>query len=321
MKRGEFLMSFFNNDTTISEECQAKIKRIADRINYKEYLQYPITKVLEGTTWKASESDKLKRFMDCGKFLTIDPESGNIMKANFCKQRLCPVCNYIKSCVNWHKIKNCVEWIKSNEEDPKFIFMTLTVRNCTAENLTAAIDQIVQGFRRLTNRRTWKNAVTGAIRGLEITYNKEKDTYHPHIHILTAVQSDYFIEKSGKYITIAQLREWWTESARLDYFVQVDIEAINQTDNAIAEVAKYAIKMSDILKADTCDQLVSATQTIYRCTHGRRLIATLGNFKTAMRELNLSDMDELNLEGKISHNNAIDCIWSEKNDCFRIERN
>lgn len=314
-------MSFFTNDIILSEICQAKLKRITERVQYKEYLQYPITKVFEGTTWKASENDKLKRFMDCGKFLTIDPETGNIMKANFCKQRLCPVCNYIKSCINWHKIRNCVEWIKENEEGSHFIFMTLTVRNCTAENLTATIDQIVQGFRRLTNRRTWKNAVTGAIRGLEITYNEKENTYHPHIHILTAVKSDYFNENSGKYITIEQLREWWSESAKIDYFVQVDIKAINQTDNAIAEVAKYAIKMSNLLKADTCEQLIKATQTIYRCTHGRRLIATLGNFKQAMKELNISDLDEFEIEEKNTHSTAIDCIWSEKNDCFRIERN
>ena len=69
------------------------------------------------------------------------------------------------------------------------------------------------------------------------------NTFHPHIHILCAVPADYFSADSNKYITIEKLREWWTESAELDYFVQVDIESINQTDNAVAEVAKYAIKI------------------------------------------------------------------------------
>ena len=313
-------MSFFDYNTILSEKSQEKIKRLINRVNYKEHLIYPVTEVLKDTSWKAEESDKIKRFQDCGKFVTIDPETGNILKANFCKQRLCPVCNYIKSSVNWHKIKNCVEWIKEREQGVNFIFMTLTVKNCTHEELSKTINTIVEGFRRLTNRKSWKRTVTGAIRGLEITYNEKENTFHPHIHILASVPADYFLQESGKYITIEQLRNWWSESARLDYFVQVDIKAINQTDNAIAEVAKYSIKMADILKADCCDEMIEATRTVYRCTYGRRLIATLGNFKTAMKELNQGDLDEFELGAIMSHENKIEMIWDIKNETYELRR-
>lgn len=313
-------MSFFDYNNILSEKSQAKIERLINRVNYKEYLIYPITEVMKDTSWKAEESEKIKRFIDCGKFLTIDPESGNIIKANFCKQRLCPVCNYIKSSINWHKIKNCVEWIKEKEQGTNFIFMTLTVKNCSHDELTETINNILDGFRRLTNRRSWKQTVTGAIRGLEITYNEKENTFHPHIHILASVPSDYFLQQSNKYITIEQLRKWWSESAKLDYFVQVDIKAINQTDNAIAEVAKYSIKMADILKADCCDEMIKATRTIYHCTYGRRLIATLGNFKSAMKELNQGDLDELELETITSHDNKLDLIWNTKENTFELRR-
>ena len=313
-------MSFFEYNITLSEKSQAKIQRLIDRVNYKEYLRYPVTEVLKGTSWKAEESDKIKRFEDCGKFVTIDPDTGNILKANFCKQRLCPVCNYIKSCINWHKIRNCVEWIKEKEPGANFIFMTLTVKNCRQEELTETINTIVDGFRRLTNRRTWKTTVTGAIRGLEVTYNEKENTFHPHIHILASVPADYFSQSAKKYITIEQLREWWTTSARLDYFVQVDIKAINQTDNAIAEVAKYSIKMADILKADCCDEMIQATKTVYQCTYGRRLIATLGNFKKAMQELNQGDLDELELNQEFVHENKIEMLWNSEENTYQIRR-
>lgn len=313
-------MSFFDYNIILSEKSQAKIERLINRVNYKDYLIYPVTEVLKDTSWRAEESEKIKRFEDCGKFITLDPETGNILKANFCKQRLCPVCNYIKSCINWHKIRNCVEWIKEKEEGTNFIFMTLTVKNCKQEELTDTINNILDGFRRLTNRRTWKATVKGAIRGLEVTYNEKENTFHPHIHILASVPADYFLQTSNKYITIEQLREWWSESARLDYFVQVDIKAIEQTDNAIAEVAKYSIKMSDILKADSCEEMIQATRTIYQCTYGRRLIATLGNFKEAMQDLKQGDLDELELECKMQHENKIEMLWNSKESTYEIRR-
>lgn len=319
-KRGDFSMSFFDYNTILSEKSQAKINRLISRVNYKDYLIYPVTEILKETTWKAEESDKIKRFKDCGKFITIDPETGNILKANFCKQRLCPVCNYIKSCVNWHKIRNCVEWIKEKEPGANFIFMTLTVKNCKQEDLTDTINTLVEGFRRLTNRRTWKATVTGAIRGLEVTYNEEKNTFHPHIHILVSVPEDYFAQGSKKYITIERLRKWWTESARLNYFVQVDIKAIDQTENAIAEVAKYSIKMADILKADCCEEMIRATKTAYQCTYGRRLIATLGYFKEAMKELKQGDLDEFELSQEFTHENKIEMVWNNTEDTYELRR-
>lgn len=313
-------MSFFDYNTILSEKSQEKINRLISRVNYKEYLIYPVTEILKETSWKAEESDKIKRFVDCGKFITIDPETGNILKANFCKNRLCPVCNYIKSCVNWHKIRNCVEWIKEKEPGANFIFMTLTVKNCKQEDLTDTINTLVEGFRRLTNRRTWKATVTGSIRGLEVTYNQEKNTFHPHIHILVSVPEDYFVQGSKKYITIEKLRNWWTESARLNYFVQVDIKAIDQTENAIAEVAKYSIKMAEILKADCCEEMIRATKTVYQCTYGRRLIATLGYFKEAMKELKLGDLDELELNQEFTHENKIEMIWNNTEDTYELRR-
>ena len=32
----------------------------------------------------------------------------------------------------------------------------------------------------------------GYIRAMEVTYNQEKDTYHPHIHCIFAVKAQYF---------------------------------------------------------------------------------------------------------------------------------
>lgn len=300
---------FLNNNIIISDKCQAKIKRLQERVIFKEKLLKPVKTIFDSKTYKTQANDKMKRFSDCGKFLTLDPITGEILQANFCKMRICPVCNYIKSSINFYKIRDCVQYIKS-KYNSEFIFMTLTIKNCSGEELSKTIDHILQSFNRLRNRKTWKKSVQGLIRGLEITYNKENNTFHPHIHMLVAVPEDYFSSENEKYITIEKLRNWWSESAKLDYFVQVDIRKVEKSDNAIAEVAKYSIKMAEILNAKSDETQIQATETIFNCTYGRRLIGTSGIFKEAMKQLKISDMNDFNIESlRKNHEITIDLIW------------
>ena len=306
-------MSLFINNNTIDEKSQAKIQRIADRILYKEKLVAPVTEIYTANSFRASAEEKAKRFSECGKYLEVDAETGQIKKANFCKERLCPVCNYLKSCNNWRKIKATIENIREKDKSLQFIFLTLTIKNCAPEELSDKIDQLLSGFKRLTNRKTWKASITGTLRGLEITYNPEQNTFHPHIHILASVPEKYFTDN---YITIEKLREWWKESAKIDYFVQVDIRATSGDDEAISEIAKYSIKTAEILKANTPRQQLDAISKMQKAVYGRRLIATTGIIKETMRLLNLGDFDEV-ISGSEPIGENIKLIWSDNGKIFK----
>lgn len=307
-------MSFLDDNNIETGKSQDKIERITNRIKYKQALCEPVSKVFLGNTYRASAIEKTKRYEECGKYLEINPETGHIYKANFCKERLCPVCNYLKSCNNWRKIKLTVDDIRENNKQCQFIFMSLTVKNCTPENLKNTIDELLTGFRRLTNRKTWKKCILGTLRGLEITYNPKENTFHPHIHILACVPNTYFSEN---YITIEQLRKWWKESARLDYFVQVDIRKTTGDNDAISEVAKYSIKTAEVLSVNNTDQKIDAVRKMHMATYGRRLIATTGIFKETMKKLNVGDLDAITEEGNIE-TETIRLVWSETNKEFNI---
>src|SRR5699024_749997 len=84
------------------------------------------------------------------------------------------------------------------------IFLTLTTPNVSKNKLENAIKHYNQSFRRLSNRTKFKKVVKGYVRKLEITYNKERDDYNPHFHVLVAVNKSYF--KDTKYY-ISQ-KEW-----------------------------------------------------------------------------------------------------------------
>ena len=40
------------------------------------------------------------------------------------------------------------------------------------------------------------SVIKGYVRKLEITYNKERDDYNPHFHVLIAVNKSYFTDKN-----------------------------------------------------------------------------------------------------------------------------
>jgi plasmid rolling circle replication initiator protein Rep len=258
-------------------------------MQYKDILTPYIVKLYKNEYDKnflieSKSKHKIDNFENCGSNIWLDDE-GHITGANFCKQRLCPVCNYRRSTMMWHKINEIVQQFEKNE----FVFITLTVRNCKGEELSSTIDHLLNSFKRITNRKTWKKCFIGYVRGLEITYNPRENTFHPHIHILVATSEKYFKEH---YVDIHYLQKWWMESANLDYYAQVDIRKVKNKEKAVAEVAKYAVKMSDILENGISSQRLRATQILGSCLSGRRLISTGGEITKKARQLKINLDDD-----------------------------
>ena len=192
----------------------------------------------------------------------------------------------------WHKVKDVI-----TEIDTDFLLITLTVKNCQGDDLRQNIDNILESFHRITSRKKWKEYFKGFIRGLEITYNAKENTFHPHLHIIVSTDQEYF-EK--KYLDIHTLRTWWTESARLDYHVQVDIRKVKDPDNAIAEVVKYAVKTADILENGQDQNRILATQILYDAISNRRLMSTGGNIKkmAKTKKIALDDDDLVDMNNR-----------------------
>lgn len=142
-----------------------------------------------------------------------------------------------------------------------WIFLALTVRNCAISDLRDTITAMNRGWHRLLNRKDWP--ADGWIRAVEVTRG-EDGSAHPHFHCLLMVPPSYF----GK--DHVPIREWvqrWRESMRLDYDPVCDIrvikpkvkDAVAVADgsvvdlgaalrHAIAELAKYQAKASDLLE-------------------------------------------------------------------------
>ena len=115
-----------------------------------------------------------------------------------------------------------IDVARERQPKAKFIFLTLTVKNVVGEELSAELSRLTKSFDRLFKRAKVKKAVIGYLRAIEVTYNAERDDYHPHIHVLLMVKASYF--GGDYYISQDEWTAMWQQSAKLDYKPIVDVQ-------------------------------------------------------------------------------------------------
>lgn len=245
------------------------------------------------------DTKKADRLKACGKVLTFEVDAqGNkrLVQAESCRVRLCPLCSWRRSLKSYYNTMKIVDYINTNYARTSYIFVTLTVQNCKGDKLSQTLDLLFAALQRLTQRKEIKSVWRGSVRNVEVTHNVNinsswYDTYHPHIHILVAVNQSYFKDK--RYISRDKLKRLWGECLRVEYEPQVDIRACKGTDaHAVAECSKYATKASDYLIFDDWDLTVETVRTLDRALANRRLINYSGIFRDVKRILALDDVED-----------------------------
>lgn len=230
-------------------------------------------------------NEMFQRIEYCGSFLEfhsdISGEVKKLVKANNCENRFCPICAYKKAKKEALKLSIL---IKSLEKDYKFLFLTLTAPNVTSDNLEEEIKEYNKSFKRFSELKAFKYAVVGYVRKLEITYNHDLKTYHPHFHVLLAVKKNYF---SNNYIKRDEWLEMWKSAKRDNIITQVDVRKLDLSldDKGILEIAKYSAKDSDYLKSQ------DIFDVIYKALKGKRLITYNGVFKESVKEFKKGNLD------------------------------
>jgi plasmid rolling circle replication initiator protein Rep len=244
---------------------------------------------------------KAEQVMSCGCVLTfrVNPETGEkrLLWANFCRDRLCPMCAWRLSLKCFNQVRQVMDYIEINHPNLVPVFLTLTIKNCIDEDLNSTIDTIFKSWHKLIRVRKVERAVEGWFRALEITYNRKEDTFHPHLHAILLVDKQYFTGEN--YIDINEWVRLWRRSAQLDYDPICDIRRIDMDDSkdksdVIAEVAKYTIKDRDYLPKNKklAKRLVI---TLRRAIRRRRLLAFGGIMKTVSAQLKLDFKNNCNL--------------------------
>lgn len=219
------------------------------------------------------------------------------------------------------------------EDNPKarFIFLTLTVKNCPLDELRSTLIWMHYSWTKLTKRSQWP--AKGWIRAVEVTRGQD-DTAHPHYHCLLMVGDGYFAGRS--YISQQRWSELWGDCLEVDYNPIVDVRSIRPrkgTKNdqeqaaimvAVVETIKYSVKSSDVLREDELmlptTAVLSNKEWLVRLTtqlHKTRAIATGGILKDYLKCLeddphDLIHVDENGLTESDSDSPTVAFGWRER---------
>lgn len=219
-----------------------------------------------------------ERVKMCGTFLQFLADSSlekkKLHKGFFCENRFCPMCSWRQARRDAMKIGVLMKFLTTHHKK-EFIFLTLTAPNVKADKLREEIKKYNQAFAKLTKRKEIIPIIQGYIRKLEVTYNKERNDYHPHLHILIAVNKSYFTSRD--YLKQSEWLRIWQEVMKDDTITQVHVEKVGKKNNssAINEVSKYVAKDSEYLMSQ------EIFDTFYKSLKGLQMLVYSGLFSEA----------------------------------------
>ena len=298
------------NSTSI-DLSQDNLPELAEQLSDKgrggkerPWRAYKMANELLAMAYDDVDGKKADRLRACGKVLTfLVDEYGKkkLTNAESCRVRLCPLCTWRRSLKNFWNTMEIVKWLQEHENEKNvgkyaYIFITLTVKNCSGESLGESIYNLFAAVKRLYERKEVKTAWRGMVRNLEVTHNinpesKDYDTYHPHFHIIAAVRPSYFTSRD--YISQARLGELWKHALRADYEPVIDIRRVKgNTSKAVAECSKYAAKAADFIIPEDWDLTVDTVRTLDAALNNRRLINYSGIFREVKQILKLEDVED-----------------------------
>lgn len=245
------------------------------------------------------DEDRAERICSCGNYIEVktpiiddvpDPKRSKVSKANFCRDRLCPMCAWRLAVRNFANLLKVTEVIKYGGN--QLVFGTLTIPNCKGEQLGDLITYLKESLVRLRRKKAFTKAFNGYFLKVEVTYKKETDEYHPHIHLLLSADNDYFTNKD-KYLSTEQLVKLWgscTDDLLFSYNRRTHqdlkgfmawFEKVDDEKKSLNELAKYSVKSFEVIE--------ESVDTFAYELNGVRLITYYGSFAKVHKKLRLDD--------------------------------
>ncbi len=262
-----------------------------------------------------------------------NPETGErkfkLHAARFCRVRHCPICQWRRSLMWVARALEGMPKIEADYPKARWIFLTLTVKNCELSDLRSTIGVMNKAFTRMTQLKDWPGL--GWAKSVEVTavhdiydgsnylgtHGKtwakkwEKDNkgkklrleltqeVHPHFHVLMMVGPGYF--RGQSYLSQRQWSQIWQKCLRSDYPPHVDVRTVKPKDGAVGDLSPIAGAISETLKyAVKPDDLLASREWLHEITrqlHKSQAIAIGGclrqYWKTKAKE---TDEDFIHVE-------------------------
>jgi len=281
---------------------------------------------------------------DCARILDFitdkEFEKHKVWRLFTCKHPFCPTCIWRKARKDGMKISVIMDWIEK-QHNKEFIFLTLTVPRVRGHELSDTIDLLQTSYQKMIQRKEVKSVIKGYARKLEVTYDNNKkitkkmykrkkdyydkrglmvgfdnpqyDTYHPHFHVIIAVNKSYFTD-TKLYIKQSRWLELWKKATGIENITQVDVRKVKKNKGKeVQEIAKYSAKSSDYLvNQDVFD--------IFRMSlHRRRRLVYSGLFKDGAKLYDSGELDHYLPTDETEYEYLVKYAWNNHNDYNQTE--
>ena len=152
----------------------------------------------------------------------------------------------------------------------RFRYAVLSEKN--SPNLAAGIRSLYAAWSRLRRSLRWKRKVKGCMVVLEVTYNKKRRTWHPHLNVLF----------EGEYFPFEELKQAWIKATKGCGRTAFIREA---KEGTAFELVKYTLKMAE--RKHTAEGIIyrilfdqpRVLDEFLSAVYGLRLIRTYGTFR------------------------------------------
>ena len=179
-----------------------------------------------------------------------------------CSSRLCPHCSHRRSKILAAQLKAMLLGKVGLR------YVVLAERNST--NLQAGVKSLWKAWTSLRRSVCWKAKVKGCIVALEVTYNRRKRTWHPHLNVLM----------EGDYFPFAELNQAWVKASRGKGRTS-RIQAAKPGKEH--ELMKYVLKVATRDKATSEMYLIfddpAAIDEFLSSIYGARLLRSYGTLR------------------------------------------
>lgn len=193
------------------------------------------------------------------------------MHGNYCKTKICTVCNGIRKAELINKYLPLINtW-----EEPYLV--TLTAKSVPAKSLDKRINQMLRGFRMITNKyktrhQRGKSIKLMGIRSLECNFNPKRRTYNPHFHIIVPNKETAEILNKEWQILL---------TSKFTYKKAQHFRKVKDTERDMVDVVKYGSKIftdPTMSKDKTITPYIyaSALYNILSAMKGHRLYQNFG---------------------------------------------
>lgn len=201
-----------------------------------------------------------KRIWECSQRLDFALKSDDVgtMKlrlhsARFCRVRWCPVCQWRRSMMWRARFIKALPVILADHPRTRFLFLTLTVRNCELDDLRETLAAMNKAWILLTKRKNFP--AIGWLKSVEVTRGTD-GTAHPHFHCLLMVNEGYF--KRG-YLSQQTWRKLWKDCLRIDYDPMVNVKVVKNRKQKVNNAVDYSVNTQvDVNVNNNVDSKVDA---------------------------------------------------------------